>query len=325
MNLFFFIFIIKIFLINIMKLDDAKEISLEDRSLFNEFFKNYHPQISEFTFSNLFIWKDFYEFKFKIWENHILIFSKTYLNKWKSSISGNKNVIFFLPPIGNKPEDIITELFSNLEYIEIHRVPESIITYFKKENQKNQIAIEVKTDRNNWDYVYERDSLVSLPGNAYRQKRRNLTKFISMFDYKFHFIQTECLELCKELQIEWCDMNECQSNEDLKQEQNAIFNAFNYYEELSLNGGLIMVDGKCIAYTIGEKLNKDTMVIHFEKAHVDYEGSYQAINNLFAKECCKDAKFVNREQDLGISGIRYAKESYKPHHMIKKYILFRND
>ncbi|MFX1275718.1 MAG: DUF2156 domain-containing protein [Promethearchaeota archaeon] len=308
-----------------MKLDDAKEISLEDRSLFNEFFKNYHPQISEFTFSNLFIWKDFYEFKFKIWENHILIFSKTYLNKWKSSISGNKNVIFFLPPIGNKPEDIITELFSNLEYIEIHRVPESIITYFKKENQKNQIAIEVKTDRNNWDYVYERDSLVSLPGNAYRQKRRNLTKFISMFDYKFHFIQTECLELCKELQIEWCDMNECQSNEDLKQEQNAIFNAFNYYEELSLNGGLIMVDGKCIAYTIGEKLNKDTMVIHFEKAHVDYEGSYQAINNLFAKECCKDAKFVNREQDLGISGIRYAKESYKPHHMIKKYILFRND
>ena len=98
----------------------------------------------------------------------------------------------------------------------------------------------------------------------------------------------------------------------------------NNFNELSLSGGLILIDGKSIAYTIGEKLNPDTMVIHFEKAHIDYEGSYQAINNLFAKECCKEVNYINREQDLGIVGLRRAKESYKPHHMVKKYIIYRN-
>jgi len=70
-------------------------------------------------------------------------------------------------------------------------------------------------------------------------------------------------------------------------------------------------------------LNKDTMVIHIEKGHMEYSGAYQAINNAFLKYCCEDAVFVNREQDLGIPGLRRAKESYKPHHMVKKSILYR--
>ena len=67
--------------------------------------------------------------------------------------------------------------------------------------------------------------------------------------------------------------------------------------------------------------NKETLVIHIEKAHINYEGAYQAINNLFLKNCCETAIFINREQDLGISGLRNAKESFKPHNMVKKYII----
>ncbi|MHA1805475.1 MAG: phosphatidylglycerol lysyltransferase domain-containing protein, partial [Promethearchaeota archaeon] len=67
-----------------------------------------------------------------------------------------------------------------------------------------------------------------------------------------------------------------------------------------------------------------TLIIHVEKAHVEHEGAYQAINNLFLKHCCKEGvKYVNGEQDLGISGIRKAKLSYKPHHMVKKYIIYK--
>jgi hypothetical protein len=71
-------------------------------------------------------------------------------------------------------------------------------------------------------------------------------------------------------------------------------------------------------------LNENTMVIHIEKAHMEYEGSYQAINNLFLKNCCDAAIFVNREQDLGVLGLRRAKESYKPVRMVKKSIIYRN-
>ncbi|MFX1503807.1 MAG: phosphatidylglycerol lysyltransferase domain-containing protein, partial [Promethearchaeota archaeon] len=92
---------------------------------------------------------------------------------------------------------------------------------------------------------------------------------------------------------------------------------------LKFKGALLCVNEKCAAYTFGEMLNSDTLVIHIEKAHMEYEGAYQAINNLFLKNCCKDVRFVNREQDLGIPGLRRAKESYKPIHMVEKSVIYR--
>ncbi|MFW9938451.1 MAG: phosphatidylglycerol lysyltransferase domain-containing protein, partial [Candidatus Thorarchaeota archaeon] len=86
---------------------------------------------------------------------------------------------------------------------------------------------------------------------------------------------------------------------------------------------LLCVNDKCAAYTFGEMINQNTLVIHIEKAHMKFEGSYQAINNLFLKNCCVDVIYVNREQDLGIDGLRRAKESYKPVRMIKKSIIYR--
>ena len=120
-------------------------------------------------------------------------------------------------------------------------------------------------------------------------------------------------------------MRGCEEDENLSEEKIAIYEALDNFNELNYTGGLLCVDDKCVAYTFGEKLNSDTLVIHIEKANVEYEGSYQAINNLFLKECFDDIKFVNREQDLGILGLRKAKESYKPHHMVKKSILYQKN
>ena len=86
-----------------------------------------------------------------------------------------------------------------------------------------------------------------------------------------------------------------------------------------------MIINECVACTFGEMLNPHTMVIHIEKAHMKFDGSYQAINNFFLKHCCDNAILVNREQDLGIMGLRRAKESYKPHDMVKKSILYRKN
>ena len=308
-----------------MDLNDAKEIEVSDKHLFDKYFIEFKPEISEFTFTNLFIWRHHYNFLFKEWKNHLIVFSKDYLSKWKSPIKNNSKPTFFLPPIGKEPDKVIIELFKHNHYIEIHRVPEEIVDKLRKNQDFQILNLECRDDRNNWDYVYDKQNLLTLPGNSFRQKRRWLNKFLTTYDHEFHFITEEWLEHCKQLQIEWCDMNECQSNEDLQEEQNAIFEALDNFTALSLSGGLILIDEKSIAYTIGEKLNPNTMVIHFEKAYIDYEGSYQAINNLFAKNCCKDVEYVNREQDLGIEGLRRAKEAYKPHHMVKKYIIFKKD
>ena len=146
---------------------------------------------------------------------------------------------------------------------------------------------------------------------------------LNSYDYEFNLLLDEWIEKTKELQLEWCIMRGCEEDEGLKDEQDAINEALDNFSELKYKGGIICVDNNCAAYIFGEMLNENTMVVHIEKAHMEYEGSYQAINNLFLKNCCDNAIFVNREQDLGILGLRRAKESYKPSRMVKKSIIYR--
>jgi len=118
-------------------------------------------------------------------------------------------------------------------------------------------------------------------------------------------------------------MRACTEDESLEAEQEAIYEALNNFNTLGYSGGILCVEDKCAAYTFGEMLNERSLVIHIEKAHMEYEGSYQAITNLFLKNCCVDTLYVNREQDLGIEGLRRAKESYKPLKMVKKSIIYQ--
>ena len=306
-----------------MDINNGKPIELKDRELFEDYFKKFHPEISEFSFTNLFIWSEYYNYLYLEYKAHLVIYSRDYFKKWKKSISGSEDTIFFLPPIGPNPVKIILEIFDILKDVEFHRVPEHFIAIIKKEDEFKTLNLEILEDRNNWDYIYQKDDLINLPGNKFRQKRRWLNKFLEQYDYEFHVITDELIEKTLQLQLEWCDANECQSNEDLAEEQKAINRALESYSDLGFFGGIVCVDSKCVAYTLGEMLNKETLVIHIEKAHIEYEGSYQAINNLFLKEFGKNAVFVNREQDLGIEGLRRAKEAYKPIRMVKKSIIYR--
>ena len=306
-----------------MDLSSTKPIEIKDKPLFDDYLKRFPPEISELTFTNLFMWRNHYDFLFTEWNNHLIIFSREFLKKY-NIYSINPDNAFFLPPIGQNPSKTIIELLDSIKNIEIHRVPENIIEKIRENTELNDLKIEILDDRNSWDYVYDKEAIINLKGNKHRQNRRWLNKFLSSYNYEFNLLLGEWIEKTKELQLEWCIMRGCEEDEGLKDEQNAINEALNHFNELNFNGGIICVDNKCVAYTFGEMLNPDTLVIHIEKAHMNYEGSYQAISNLFLKNCCQNAVYVNREQDLGISGLRRAKESYKPHHMVKKSIIHQN-
>ena len=255
----------------------------------------------------------------------MIIFSNSFLGKWKKPRSDKIGVIFFLPPIGPSPEKIILELFKNLENIEIHRVPESIINSFKEKEAIKHPNLTIIEDRDNWDYVYEVETLKTLPGNRHRQNRRWLNKFLESYDYQFELLSEDLINKCKKLQLEWCVMRQCEEDEGLEQEQKAIYEALDNFSVLGFKGAILCVDQKCAGYTFGEMLNSNTLVIHVEKAHMQYDGGYQAIGNLFLNNVYSDVPFVNREQDLGIEGLRRAKESYKPIRMVKKSIIYRKD
>ena len=102
-------------------------------------------------------------------------------------------------------------------------------------------------------------------------------------------------------------------------EQFAINTYFSHFRELGLAGGIIRTEGKIIALTLGERLNSDTFCVHIEKADTAYAGIYAGINNLFVRSSMDGMKYVNREEDLGIEGLRKAKLSYHPAFILRKY------
>ncbi|MFX1299170.1 MAG: DUF2156 domain-containing protein, partial [Promethearchaeota archaeon] len=278
-----------------LDLANAKSIEISDKTLFNTYLQKFPQEISELTFTNLFMWCKHYDFLFMEWKEHLLIFSTDYLKKWKNPMSNNKNVIFFLPPIGACPDEIIFELFEELNNIEIHRVPDKISSII--EEKRNDLTIKIIEDRDNWDYVYKVEDLINLNGQKHRQNRRWLMKFLDEYNYKFSFLNENLIRKCRELQIKWCKARNCQKYIDIMEETNAINKALNNFSELDFEGGMLFVDDKCVAYTFGEKLNSNTLVIHIEKADKNYEGAYRAINNLFLKKYSKKVVYVNREQD----------------------------
>ena len=308
-----------------MDLSNAKPIEINDKPLFDAYFKKFPPEISEFTFTNLFIWRKHYNFLFTELNNHLIIFSTNFLKKDKKSILDQSETLFFLPPIGKNPSETIIELLNSFNSMEVHRVPENITEKIREILIEKDLKIEILEDRDSWDYVYEKEAIKNLTGNKHRQNRRWLNKFLESYNYEFNLLSEDWVDKCRELQLKWCLQRGCHEDESLLEEQKAINEALDNFNDLNYKGAIICVENECAAYTFGEMLNSDTLVVHIEKAHMQYEGSYQAINNLFLKNCCEDAQFVNREQDLGISGLRRAKESYKPHHMVKKSIIFQKN
>jgi hypothetical protein len=122
------------------------------------------------------------------------------------------------------------------------------------------------------------------------------------------------------MQDRWCEARNCGEEPSLCAEYRAVRAAFRRFEDFGLLGGVVRVDGCVQAFAIGEALNRDTAVVHFEKAMTEYRGLYQLINQRFCISELDGFRFVNREQDLGIPGLRKAKESYHPHHMVDKYV-----
>ncbi|HQI78527.1 MAG TPA: phosphatidylglycerol lysyltransferase domain-containing protein, partial [Petrotogaceae bacterium] len=102
-------------------------------------------------------------------------------------------------------------------------------------------------------------------------------------------------------------------------EKIAIFRALENFDKLGLTGGILKVSGKIAGFTFGEPISEDTVLIHIEKADPDTKGAYTAINQVFLEKQWKHMSYVNREEDLGLEGLRKAKESYHPVKMIEKY------
>lgn len=175
--------------------------------------------------------------------------------------------------------------------------------------------------RDSFDYVYRLDKLVTLPGNKLHAKRNHINRFKQNRIWSFEEISLDNLAECWEMNIEWCKKN-IYRDHAIAYDLCAVRRCFENFLPLGLEGGLIRSNGRVIAFTMGEKLNSDTYVIHIEKAFAEIQGAYQIINQQFAAWVQRNYPqllYINREEDMGCEGLRRAKLSYHPDKMEEKY------
>lgn len=182
----------------------------------------------------------------------------------------------------------------------------------------------IRTDRDGFDYVYAIDDLADLKGRKFQKKRNHLNRFRAEHPEAVCVpLDGEHLGPARDMVDSWFRQRIAEDpHGEYLLEQVAISRAFQHFKALEMEGLMLLDGGEVLAVTLGSRLSKDTIDVHFEKAREDVEGAYAAINCEFARylrDKYPEIKFLNREDDMGLEGLRRAKLSYQPHHFEEKY------
>lgn len=287
------------------------EISIHDKKIFDEYLKMADMQISELNFTNLFIWRDYYEIRYRIINNFLCIIS-----------FGNKPFCFF--PVGDysNVDDLriaINTLRDYFDQMDLEFLMCRVSSQQISALEESGIKFVAKEDRDNFDYIYSVQKLSTLSGKKLDGKRNHINKFKKLHTFKYEEISDENISNCFDILEKWIIQKNNTEEDSLIAENKANLELLNNYKLLNVKGALIKVDGKPEAFTVGEKLNSNTVVIHAEKANAMINGLYPLINQQFLINHWSGIEFVNREQDLGIEGLRKAKLSYNPVALLEKF------
>jgi hypothetical protein len=286
---------------------ELRPLTLEHRALMDGYLRRSPPEISEHTFSNLFVWRGKRPIWIAEWREALLVIAE---------LQGKRRLLG--PPIGEFDAEALPGLLARSDIHVISRLPEGPARGVERAGMK------VAEDRDNADYVYLREDLAGLHGRHYHRQKNLVNKCLSNFDCQWVEVTPALLDEVADMQKRWCDEKDCDNNPSICAENNAIRQALKHFAELDLVGGAVRVGapgrGRIEAYSLAGRLTDETAVVHFEKAMTTFPGLYQVVNKWFCERALSGYRFVNREQDMGIPGLRKAKMSYRPHHMVDKYM-----
>jgi hypothetical protein len=175
-------------------------------------------------------------------------------------------------------------------------------------------------ERDYFDYIYLREDLVMLSGKKYQAKRNHINKFSKLYRYEYKVLTPDLVPQCLALECKWYKANRTEEDAlELSHERRSLTFALQHAVELDLMGGVICVEGQIVAFSFGAPINRDTFAVHVEKADVRYDGVYSVMNFEFARRIPEQYMYVNREEDLGIAGLRQSKQSYRPVFLLEKH------
>lgn len=282
---------------------EFREVTLDQKAMVDSYFRNSGNFGSEYTFSNTFIWRR--KNNTRIAEHNGFLYVKYILN----------GQCYFLLPVAKEPEtDISSAIEALIEYTwscDCNLVITGISGDRRPVLEMLMPGMFEFKQRPDWyDYIYSSEDLITLRGSNYQPKRNHINKF-ELLNGKntFEVLGPNNINECLDTYSRWAEVH---NFDDIEEEKFAVTEALRNFEELGLKGGLSRVNGRVCAFTIGSELNDEIFVTHIEKGLSDCPGVYAAINRDFAKNCLAWYKYINREEDLGVEGLRKAKRSYYP-------------
>lgn len=277
-------------------------VTIEMRDEIHPILSKLKSGVSEFTFANIFLFRDTYSYRV------------SRLGRDQLLISGTKSAEPFVAlPCGLPDDELLMELFQ--EHLYIKNLAQE---YAEGERLRlERMGFCVIEDRDNFDYLYTVKDLAQLPGKKYHKKRNLVKQFINNYEYSEVEIDSTNRDDAFFVARSWAEGREDPG--DTK----AALEALELSLILDLKGYLYYVDGRPAAYVLGEDIARGRgFVVHFEKAIGDYKGIYQFINKAFASILPHHYHYINREQDLGDPGLRQAKMTYRPSGFVKKYRVY---
>ena len=303
-----------------------RDPEIGDRQWVEERFRASGNQGCEYSFSTLFLWSGAYQQQVAPMDGFVL-------ERLRGKLGAG-----YLFPAGSGP---LEPVLSALEKDAAERgepcrffcvTPEQA----ERLEQLRPGQYAFQSDRDGWDYLYALDRLAGLGGKKLHGKRNHIRRFEESHpDWQVEQITMDNLAECAEMDLEWnrryrsldAAGEEAEARTRLD-ERHAMSRAFAHYEALGMDGLLLRTGGKVVAFTMGSPISADTFDVHFEKAYGEIQGAYPMINREFARWLQANrpgVRWLNREDDMGVEGLRKSKESYYPDRMVEKSAAIRRD
>lgn len=292
-------------------------VTLDDQNRLGDKLNSLNCNLLNYSFVVQFLYRKVINFSYASFKNFVI--SKIQL----------ENKDYFLFPVG---EGDYSEVFEEIkEYAFAHQNKlrffqfcavngEKLLEWAETLKSKGYSYIFYPSEEE-FEYIYLTESLATLQGSALKPKRNHIYYFEKNFNWSYELISFNHIPELKEFNQKWNIEKHISATSRLNLENEALEEAFQYFDILDLKGVLLKVNNEIVAFSIGSLLNDDTWLVLFEKADRNVRGSYAMINKLFALEIAKGYPYINRAEDGGIEGLRKAKQSYMPDYMNEVYHL----
>lgn len=291
-----------------------RDITLEDKGLIEDYVKRANIQLSNYGFANMWMWHHWYRMEVALEGGTLFI---RYGDPFRE---GGPFMSCPIAPDEEIGEALDTALCYQCEHglvPAIHSVPEDIMKRAMAQKPGRFVANE---DEAMDDYVYAREVLSTLSGKKMHGKRNHVNRFKAEYpDFIYRALTPMDVEECVDMHHAWWEERDFAP--EYAPERVTIKRAIDHMEDLEMRGGGIWIDGQLVAFTLASLLPGSMADVNIEKALSGYNGLYSAINQQFAQHALHDLEWVNREEDMGIEGLRAAKRSYRPAFMLRKYTL----